>query len=671
MCIKENIFKKIYNIVLVLCLIVSWSLPVQNVEAKELLFLNIPSLSSVLDIGEIFDPMLVKGLTLYPNEPFKFDFIIDLGMEGYAYSNDHQFKQESMKFIKYFLATLTIPDDQQWVNLSPYEKDRVIPENLEKTDLGRDLLLQDYILKQFSSSLMSPERSLGKALWKEIFDKMDQRGRDIEGIKDLFHKIWIVPNKARVYEKGNSVFIVENNLKVMMEDDYLSFQKGDQRYADDKFSKDLLKKMILPFIEREVNQGKHFAPLRQIYNAMLLAVWYKRNLKESLLANVYVNQNRIEGISNNEKHLKDKIYERYLEGFRNGVVDFIEEEYIPRSGQLIIRRYFSGGIENYKNVSIETVTDFSYLSGWKERVKKVTWQLYKKSVPVFLLSVFLTTNVLAHPGRVNKNGYHTNKKTGIQHSHGSSRDSKGGKYDRKNWRFNMRKSPFADDKIGFYTGLKREKTDVDHIVSLKDAFLSGGKFWKSSKKIKFANDSENHVPALEYVNRILKNWYPPKEFILRMKKNKKYRFAQKKKYEYVKMYVAIKKEYNLNFSNNDMELLDKILLEGKEVYFYIDTEEQYGIVFDSFLLGGNNFLVRLLNNTSTRQAKILNSPVGGIDLNQEVLNLHIQGSESMKTIFSTFQKGNNNQDLDEVNVNRNYFVPVILNILQVNANTLI
>ena len=44
-----------------------------------------------------------------------------------------------------YLASMTIPKDDLWVNLSPYEKDRIIPNELGKTELGRDMLAQDYI----------------------------------------------------------------------------------------------------------------------------------------------------------------------------------------------------------------------------------------------------------------------------------------------------------------------------------------------------------------------------------------------------------------------------------------------------------------------------------------------------------------------------------------------
>ena len=60
--------------------------------------------------------------------------------------------------------------------------------------------------------------------------------------------------------------------------------------------KDVVRSVIIPVIEKEVNEGENFAVVRQIYNSMILATWYKKRLKESLLGQVYVNQNKVKGI---------------------------------------------------------------------------------------------------------------------------------------------------------------------------------------------------------------------------------------------------------------------------------------------------------------------------------------------------------------------------------------
>mgnify|MGYP007113566885 CR=1 FL=1 len=58
----------------------------------------------------------------------------------------------------------------------------------------------------------------------------------------------------------------------------------------------IIREVILPEIEKEVNTGDNFSSLRQIYHSMILATWFKQNLKESLLGQVYVDQNKEKSI---------------------------------------------------------------------------------------------------------------------------------------------------------------------------------------------------------------------------------------------------------------------------------------------------------------------------------------------------------------------------------------
>ena len=104
---------------------------------------------------------------------------------------------------------MTIPKDDLWVNLSPYEKDRIIPDELGKTELGRDMLAQDYILKQLTASLMYPEKELGKAFWDKVYKQAKEKFGTTEIPVDTFNKVWILPETATVYEHGQTVYIVE------------------------------------------------------------------------------------------------------------------------------------------------------------------------------------------------------------------------------------------------------------------------------------------------------------------------------------------------------------------------------------------------------------------------------------------------------------------------------
>ncbi len=291
-----------------------------------------------------FEPCLMKGLNLHFDDPLKFDFIVDKGNTNLG---GEAFKQESNKLVKYFLASLTVPEEDMWVNLSPYEKDRIVPDEFGQTEMGRDLLEQDYFLKQLTASLMSPEGELGKEFWEKVYSQAGTTDVPI----DTFNKVWIVPEKATIYEHKTGAFVVSSHLKVMLEEDYnvsreasLVSRKEKMLHAS-RDTSDLIRQIILPALEKEVNEGQTFAPLRQVYNSMLLAAWYKKNLKESILGKVYVDQKKTEGIEISDRDANQKIYEQYLEAFKKGANDFIKEEYNPQTQQVIPKRYFSGGVK--------------------------------------------------------------------------------------------------------------------------------------------------------------------------------------------------------------------------------------------------------------------------------------------------------------------------------------
>ena len=304
-----------------------------------------PQAGFLVNIGPQFSPVLIKGININLEDPFQLGFIIDKGDTDY---DKDTLGQEASKLIKYFLASLTIPGNDLWVNLSPHEKDRIIPEGFSRTEMGRDLLAQDYLLKQVTASLLYPEEQLGQEFWERVNQKaLDQYGTvDID--LSTFNKVWIVPEFAEIYEEGTTAMIIESRLKVLTEFDYLSeihnqSENAVQQNREESISNEILREIIVPAIEQEVNFGESFAPLRQIYNSLILATWFKRNLKDSILSQVYVGQNKIEGVDIEDKNQKEMIYQKYLEAFKQGAFNYIKDEYDPVAQEVIPRKYFSGG----------------------------------------------------------------------------------------------------------------------------------------------------------------------------------------------------------------------------------------------------------------------------------------------------------------------------------------
>ena len=174
---------------------------------------------------------------------------------------------------------------------------------------------------------------------------------------------------------------------------------------------------------------------------------------------------------------------------------------------------------------------------------------------LLLAALSASINVWSHGGRLNSEGCHNDKKAGAVHCHRSSTKSKDSNastsYNRDNWKFRSSASPVSSSVSGWYTGISGSATDVDHVVALKDAYLSGGQGWNSSQKRAFANDPSNHVAAVPFVNRTLKNAYVPLKFITKLRKSR-YAFANGKCVEYIDLYVQVKQKYGLSFINNSI-----------------------------------------------------------------------------------------------------------------------
>jgi len=373
--------------------------PIPDAQAQ---VFHLPAPGVMVPLSPPFDPAILKGIKVDPKNPFRFDFILDKGDISPSLiqrGGEGELKQQATKLIKYFLAGLTIPEKDLWVNLSPYEKNRIIPSSFGLTEMGRDLLAEDYMLKQITASLIYPEDETGKKFWKRIYEEASKKYGTTNIPINTFNKVWIVPDKAVIYEnaEAGTAYVVEAKLKVMLEQDYLSLKKhtnnnslplvGRVRERGDinALGSQITREIVIPELTKEVNTGKNFAQLRQIYNSLILAAWYKDKIKDSILEQVYADKNKVAGVGYEKSILSiyplrsrknltgegqrvlagdvaistqrsepndvELIYHRYLQAFKKGVFNYIKDDssLFPtpggegQGGGQIPRKYFSGG----------------------------------------------------------------------------------------------------------------------------------------------------------------------------------------------------------------------------------------------------------------------------------------------------------------------------------------
>ncbi|MCB9757364.1 MAG: hypothetical protein H6753_02930 [Candidatus Omnitrophica bacterium] len=303
---------------------------------------------------KIFQPLVMKGLEFSLEEPLRFTFYLDSGNTDFTRK---EFQNQAQLLIKYFLTALTTRDKDLWVNLNPEEKDRISPEPFGQTELGRDLLAQDYLLKQLSSSLIYPEEKIGQEFWKKIYQNIPGISSALDGSINTLNRVWIVPEQAMIYRKGNKVLIANCRLKVLSVEDYLVFEQeagSSQNDVSGKIAQDAFKDIIIPQLEKEINEGESFAVLRQIYHSVILAEWYKKHLQDTFLGANYAEKNKTRGLNSAEVDIKHKIYDRYAQAYQKGIYNYIREDFDPVTQDMVPRQYFSGGVK-LTNVSSSTI----------------------------------------------------------------------------------------------------------------------------------------------------------------------------------------------------------------------------------------------------------------------------------------------------------------------------
>ena len=295
--------------------------------------LKLPVPTQMVNLSPAQSQPLLRGVKINPDNPLQIEFIVDKQHEKSVS------KEDIKRLVSYFMAALAIPEEELWVNLSPYEQERIIPNELGQTAFGEGLLAQDYFLKQLASSLTYPESTTGKNYWQMALSGQQK-------VVNTFNKIWIVPQAAEIYENGNTALITKAKLKVMSEEDYLATQKNQDvinSVSTSDNSVKALKRVIIPQIEKEVNSGENFSELRQIFCSYMLAKWFKNKLKDSLYK-YYIDQKKIKGIDLADKTIKEKIYNQYVEAFKKGVYNYIKKDYNSSAHKITKRQYFSGGI---------------------------------------------------------------------------------------------------------------------------------------------------------------------------------------------------------------------------------------------------------------------------------------------------------------------------------------
>ncbi|WP_434599932.1 hypothetical protein [Streptomyces sp. A5-4] len=239
-----------------------------------------------------------------------------------------------------FFVWLSMPPSTFWVNLNPTEPDRIVDPSLGRTDVGRVLLQADLQLKKTTAALIHPKTPLGKKFWNRI------------GKECLSFRTWIVPGEARVNEDDGQLYILDAPLKVKMQSQHLSGPggtgaascKGSTDPAAAARNETTFRDLILPGIERAVNQAPQYADLRRVYLSRVAAEWYRQ--RDTDHPTTYGNLIDRGDVSRWQTHTTWKprdTFDAYVRSFKEGEFKYTEK---TRKGNYIYTKtYIYGGVD--------------------------------------------------------------------------------------------------------------------------------------------------------------------------------------------------------------------------------------------------------------------------------------------------------------------------------------
>ncbi len=218
---------------------------------------------------------------------------------GFLFSNARVDKDAATAYpLKYFFTTLLVPNDELWVNLSPNLADiEIIGKGINNTDLGRLLLSYDLRLKEDVEELLD-------VYGDEISDYVVNGG----GGGRL--RFWIEPGLVKIEVDEGKARIKSAPLEVKVE------VKGNKKVEK------WIERELIPILEEKVNKGEGYARLRQAYNSMILAQWYKRRKKPGMVFSEYIDTKaKGAGIISDEIWFKASYLEEYVRMYYRGGED--------------------------------------------------------------------------------------------------------------------------------------------------------------------------------------------------------------------------------------------------------------------------------------------------------------------------------------------------------------
>ncbi|MET9517618.1 hypothetical protein [Streptomyces sp. NPDC002994] len=221
-----------------------------------------------------------------------------------------------------FFTWLALDPSKFWVNLNPDQPDKIMDAKFGKTDAGRVLLEADLEMKRDYADAINPtKRDEADRFWKSM-------PKNEDGVPCFFQvRNWIEPGTAQVREQDGGIYILDAPLRVKSE--YMKMTNVppgsffcDFDEAEKKWAEQQVNRLIIPEVEKRINNDPAYADLRRVYTARVAAEWIRQQDAKAptdyrpIINSDDVSKWPLRGA--NKDWTRESTYQAYLKSFREG-----------------------------------------------------------------------------------------------------------------------------------------------------------------------------------------------------------------------------------------------------------------------------------------------------------------------------------------------------------------
>lgn len=280
--------------------------------------------------------------------------------------------------LDFFFIGLTLSNSRFWVNLNPWEPERIVDEDVGITDVGRIMLEADLQMKKDFCKHENPCQSeVGENYWALLDKKQEELVSEcindypgqIEATDNVLFQAatrhWIVPDEIIAYGEGDEIYIADATLDIYFEPVYehSTFEIVNQPkspISEDclgclseaareygRYAMELEEESVLPLVVKEVNSGQDYLDLRQVYVSLALAQWYKEHAGDQHVFSNFIDSSNLIGLESEATWNSEDIWLEYVKSYEEGEYRCEKTHTYRTKGYIVTETnvYISGGVD--------------------------------------------------------------------------------------------------------------------------------------------------------------------------------------------------------------------------------------------------------------------------------------------------------------------------------------